>query len=64
MTGAVLEKTKLSPDQPGHWLDHGFEQLFELSWRDCEEAQLKTLKRRFEQFRSSVQALRPDSRGS
>jgi len=57
MTQAVLEDTKLSVDDPQHWLDNGYEALFALSWRDVQDVQLEVLKRQFDKFRNSVAAL-------
>src|SRR5688572_11940449 len=57
MTDAVLEKSGLSPDNPGNWLDGGYERLLAMSWRDCEDVQLEILKRRFDELSASVAAL-------
>jgi len=53
----VAEKTVLDPACPDKWLDQGFEAMFELSWRDYGDVQLEVLKRLFDKFRHSVQAL-------
>lgn len=47
----------LPQDRPGSWMDGGFEPLFELSWRDYEDVQLKILGRRFGEMVGQVQAL-------
>lgn len=47
----------LSPDQPGAWLDRGYEPLLAVSWRDCESVQLRVLERRFAEMKGRVQAL-------
>ncbi|MEZ5735762.1 MAG: hypothetical protein R3E09_08150 [Novosphingobium sp.] len=57
MTDAVMEKAGLSPDCPEKWLDGGYEPLFAVSWRDCEDVQLAALKMRFGQLLDSVAAL-------
>lgn len=53
----AAENVQLSPDNPGEWLKRGYEPLFELSWRDYEEAQLAALKRQFGSLITSVAAL-------
>ena len=53
----LAQKTVLDPATPGKWLEHGFEAMFELSWRDYADVQLEVLKRQFDTFRGSVQAL-------
>lgn len=50
-------KIELPLDCPEKWLDNGYEPLFEMSWRDCEAAQVAALKMRFEQLKDSVAAL-------
>jgi hypothetical protein len=57
MTEAVLDKPTLAPETPGAWLDHGYEPLYEISWREVEDVQLQALKLQFEKFRTSVAAL-------
>jgi hypothetical protein len=57
MTDAVLEDTRLSADDPQHWLDGGYEPLFALSWREVEDVQLEVLRRQFDKFGRSVAAL-------
>jgi hypothetical protein len=57
MAEAVLEDTRLSPDDPQHWLDNGYEPLLAVSWRDVQDVQLEVLKRQFDTFRASVAAL-------
>lgn len=54
---AELHNIDLSPEAPDAWLDHGFEKLYALSWRDYEEAQLAALKLRYEAQKDSVAAL-------
>jgi len=44
-------------DRPGAWLDKGYEPLLAVSWRDCENVQLRVLKRRFADMKDQVQAL-------
>jgi len=44
-------------DRPGAWLDRGYEPLLAVSWRDCENVQLRVLKRRFADMKGQVQAL-------
>src|SRR5689334_4161972 len=57
MAEAVLEDTRLSPDDPQRWLDNGYEPLLALSWRDVQDVQLEVLKRQFDTFKTSVAAL-------
>jgi len=57
MNDAAIEAVKLDPNSPESWIDDGFEPLYAMSWRDCQEAQLAALIKRFEQFRHSVAAL-------
>ena len=57
MAEAVLEKRLLSPENPGHWLDGGYERLLAMSWRDCADVQLKILQRRFAELVPQVAAL-------
>ena len=47
----------LSPDAPETWFDGGYESLYELSWRDYEDAQNAALKRRFDRLGESVAGL-------
>ena len=37
MAEAVLEQTILDPACPEKWIDGGFEPLYQMSWRDCED---------------------------
>jgi hypothetical protein len=57
MTDAVLDTPTLSPERPGTWLDHGFEPLYAMSWREVEDVQLKALQLQFEKFSTSIAAL-------
>ena len=57
MTEAAIIAPALSPDNPAGWLDQGLAPLLELSARECEEAQLGALKRRYETLGASVSAL-------
>ena len=57
MTEAAVAALALSPDKPAEWLNHGLATLLEMSWRDCEEAQLGALKHRHAQLKDSVSAL-------
>jgi len=57
MADVSQETFALSPEQPGNWLDDGYERLFQLSWRDYQDVQLAVLKRRFEELSTSVAAL-------
>lgn len=57
MTEAVLEKSGLSPENPGHWLDGGYERLLAMSWRDCIDVQLQIIQRRFAELVPQVAAL-------
>lgn len=57
MTETIAAANNLDPHKPGNWLDNGYEALFDLSWRDCEDVQLAALKLQFEKFRDSVTAL-------
>ena len=43
----ALARTVLDPETPEHWIDGGFEPLFAMSWRDCEDAQAAALRKRF-----------------
>jgi hypothetical protein len=47
----------LPPEAPASWLEHGFEKLYSISWRDYAPAQLAALKLRFAQHKDSVAAL-------
>ena len=57
MATAVTARIELHPERPEDWLQHGFESLYDLSWRDCFDAQVAAMKKRFYQLRSSVAAL-------
>lgn len=57
MATAVTARIELHPERPEDWLQHGFESLYDLSWRDCFDAQVAAMKKRFDQLRSSVAAL-------
>lgn len=57
MTEAVLDKPNLSPEAPDTWLDHGYEPLYALSWRDYQDVQLAALKLHFSKVSGSVAAL-------
>lgn len=57
MTHALLDTPTLSPERPDTWLDHGFEPLYAMSWREVEDIQLKALQLQFEKFSTSVAAL-------
>jgi hypothetical protein len=57
MSDVVKEIVHLAPDAPETWPDIPFEQLYAMSWRDYEDAQLGALKLRFEQLGTSVAAL-------
>lgn len=57
MVAAVTARIELDPERPQDWLEHGFEPLFDLSWRDCLGAQVAAMKKRFDQLKSSVAAL-------
>lgn len=50
-------QNSLSPERPWTWIDDGFEQLYAMSWRDCEEAQIAALKLQFEKLNGPVAAL-------
>jgi len=52
----ALARTVLDPETPEHWIDGGFEPLFAMSWRDCEDAQAAALRKRFDRFHGSVAA--------
>jgi hypothetical protein len=57
MTEAVLDKPNLSPEAPDTWLDHGYEPLYAMSWRDYQDVQLAALKLHFSKVSGSVAAL-------
>lgn len=44
MTETLAKAGSLDPQTPWTWIDQGFEPLYAMSWRDCEEAQLAALK--------------------
>lgn len=48
---------ELAPEAPETWLDHGFERLYAMSWRDYEDAQIAALRLRFDALGQSVAAL-------
>lgn len=50
-------RTQLSPERPWTWIDDGFEPLYAMSWRECEEAQLAALKIQFGKMNGPVAAL-------
>ena len=47
----------LAPERPWTWIDGGFERLYQMSWRECEHAQLTALKLQFEKLKGQVAAL-------
>src|SRR5690606_22322623 len=47
MADAALDTLNLRPEAPDSWLDHGFEPIYRLSWRDYQEVQLAALKFHF-----------------
>lgn len=57
MTEAVLDVPALAPETPGKWLEHGYEALYALGWRDVQDVQLKALQLQFDKFSTSVAAL-------
>lgn len=57
MVTAATARIELNPDRPQDWLDRGYEALYELSWRDCLDAQLTAMGKRFDQLSGSVAAL-------
>ncbi|MFA7602971.1 MAG: hypothetical protein WCY29_08185 [Novosphingobium sp.] len=57
MSEAVLERSGLSADEPGRWLDDGYERLMAMSWRDCLDVQLRIMQRRFDELVPQVAAL-------
>src|SRR5438094_5412646 len=57
MAETLLAEPALAPAKPGTWLDHGYEPLLELSWRDVEDVQLEALRLQFDKFSTSVAAL-------
>jgi hypothetical protein len=57
MTEAVLEKSGLSAENPGHWLDDGYERLLAMSWRDVADLQFRIIQRRFAELAPQVAAL-------
>jgi hypothetical protein len=57
VTQATLERAGLSPETPSTWIDDGFEPLYEMSWRDCEDVQLAALKLQFDKLSGQVAAL-------
>ena len=52
----TLTRPALDSAKPETWVDDGFEPLFAMSWRDCEEAQRAALKLRFESMHGSLPA--------
>jgi hypothetical protein len=57
MADAALDTLNLRPEAPDSWLDHGFEPIYRLSWRDYQEVQLAALKFHFAKVSGSVAAL-------
>lgn len=57
MASAINPVAGLPVDDPGSWLNDGYEKLYEISWRDYETLQLESLSLRFNQFKDSVPAL-------
>ncbi len=57
MTETLARPASLDPQTPWTWIDQGFEPLFAMSWRDCEEAQLAALKLQFAKLNGPVAAL-------
>jgi len=53
----TITKIQLAPENPWTWIDDGFEPLYAMSWRDCEEVQLKALKLQFGKLTGRVAAL-------
>src|SRR5262245_35012398 len=47
----------LSPDDPGSWMDQGYEPLFALSHKDYYPVQIEVVRRRFDQLRQPIAAL-------
>ena len=57
MTETLARPASLDPQTPWTWIDAGFEPLYAMSWRDCEEAQLAALKLQFAKLNGPVAAL-------
>jgi hypothetical protein len=57
MAEALLDKCGLSPENPGNWLDDGYERLLAMRWRDCVDVQLQSIQRRFAELAPQVAAL-------
>jgi len=58
MNQPVLDRpVALPPETPWTWIDQGFEPLYAMSWRDCEEAQLAALRLQFDKLSGQVAAL-------
>jgi len=57
MAHAAIDTSHLSPEAPDTWLDHGFEPIYELSWRDYADVQLTALKLHFAKVSGRVAAL-------
>jgi len=51
-TGVVLD-----PARPESWSDQGFEALYDISWRDCLEAQAEALRLRFQKMSGQLPAM-------
>ena len=54
---AATTVVELDTDRPETWLDQGYEPLFAISWKDCYEAQMTAMKKRFERLSGSLAAL-------
>ena len=57
MTETLAKAASLDPQTPWTWIDQGFEPLYAMSWRDCEETQLAALKLQFAKLNGPVSAL-------
>jgi hypothetical protein len=57
MTETLARPASLDPQAPWTWIDQGFEPLYAMSWRECEEAQLAALKLQFAKLNGPVAAL-------
>jgi len=53
----TTEAVRLDPQTPWTWIDEGYEPLYAMSWRDCEDAQLAALKLQFDKLSGQVAAL-------
>ena len=54
--GATINRPELDPAHPENWAACGWQALYEMSWRDCEEVQAAALKKRFERFHGQLPA--------